>query len=174
MTQKQTVIIRPVSESDANDLFNIQQSDISEGDYFIVVPKDMEGVTAENHLKQIQSVLASENDLILVAESENKVIGSIRFRAQIYERLAHTGTISMSIAKEHRSKGIGKLLLSALLDWAEKHPSIEKVSLGVFSTNSQAIALYQKMGFQEEGRKIREIKLSETEYIADIIMCKFV
>jgi ribosomal protein S18 acetylase RimI-like enzyme len=48
------------------------------------------------------------------------------------------------------------------------------VSLGVFSTNQRAISLYKKMGFVEEGRKIKEFKMSEREYVDDIIMYKMV
>jgi ribosomal protein S18 acetylase RimI-like enzyme len=66
------------------------------------------------------------------------------------------------------------LLLTALLEWAERNPLIEKVSLGVFSTNYRAISLYKSMGFIEEGRKIKEFKTSENEYIDDILMYKLV
>lgn len=65
----------------------------------------------------------------------------------------------MMVDKNFRDKGIGKLLIKGLLDWAESNPLIEKVSLGVFSTNKRAIALYKKMGFIEEGRKIKEFKM---------------
>ena len=80
----------------------------------------------------------------------------------------------MMIAKKNRSMGIGKVLLKELLGWAEKTPFIEKVSLGVFSTNHRAISLYKSMGFVEEGRKIKEFKLSDKEYVDDILMSKFV
>ncbi len=70
--------------------------------------------------------------------------------------------------------GIGKELIEALLDWAEANPLIEKVSLGVFSTNHRAISLYKRLGFIEEGRKIKEFKMSENEYVDDIIMYKLV
>ena len=65
--------------------------------------------------------------------------------------------------------GIGKLLITELLNWAEQNSSIEKISLGVLSTNHRAIALYKSMGFIEEGRKIKEIKFSEDSYADDIL-----
>lgn len=61
-----------------------------------------------------------------------------------------------------------------MVAWAAQHPLIEKVCLGVFSTNHRVIALYKSMGFAEEGRKIKEFKLNDTEYIDDILMYKFV
>jgi len=35
---------------------------------------------------------------------------------------------------------------------------IEKVTLEVFATNEAAICLYGKMGFVEEGRRVRHVK----------------
>lgn len=80
----------------------------------------------------------------------------------------------MLILNEYRGLGIGKRLLEQLLKWAELNPHIEKISLGVFSTNESAIALYKKMGFVEEGRKINEIKLNDKQYIDDVLMYKMV
>lgn len=65
-------------------------------------------------------------------------------------------------------------LLQTLIKWAEGHPVIEKLSLGVFSTNYPAIHLYKKMGFVEEGRKIKDIKLSHDVYVDDVLMYKMV
>ena len=78
----------------------------------------------------------------------------------------------MMIDSTFRGKGIGKALLQELLNWAEQNRYIEKVSLGVFSTNINAISLYKKMGFIEEGRKIGEAKLNDNEYIDDVLMYK--
>jgi len=44
----------------------------------------------------------------------------------------------------------------------------------VFSTNKRAIALYKKMGFIEEGRKIKEFKMDNNEYVDDVLMYKLV
>ncbi|WP_328043105.1 GNAT family N-acetyltransferase [Neobacillus mesonae] len=69
---------------------------------------------------------------------------------------------------------MGKLLIKELLNWAEHNPLIEKVSLGVLSTNQRAIELYKSMGFVEEGRKIKEVKFSDDLYVDDILMYKLV
>lgn len=74
----------------------------------------------------------------------------------------------------NKYRGLSKLLIENLLKWAKYNPYIEKISLGVFSTNERAIALYKKMGFVEEGRKINEIKLHDNEYIDDVLMYKMV
>ena len=96
------------------------------------------------------------------------------FQSPHRKRLAHTGTFGMMVLNEYRGLGIGKILLEKIITWAEHNPYIEKISLGVFSTNERAIALYKKMGFVEEGRKINEIKLNDKQYIDDVLMYKMV
>ena len=160
-------IIRTVELEDAEALLEISNSIISEGDYFIIVSEELDKKSSNQQREKIQEVLNNENENLIVA-------GSIVFRSHNLKRLSHTGTISMSISENYRGMGIGKILIKALLDWAENHPLIEKVSLGVFSTNYRAISLYKSMGFIEEGRKVKEFKMNENEYVDDILMYKFV
>lgn len=122
------------------------------------------------------SILLKTNDreTMLVAETRNQIVGWIVFRSPGRARLSHTGSIGMMIDKDFRNMGIGKLLIKGILDWATSNPLIEKVCLGVFSTNERAVALYKKMGFIEEGRKIKEFKLDNGEYVDDILMYRFV
>jgi RimJ/RimL family protein N-acetyltransferase len=48
------------------------------------------------------------------------------------------------------------------------------VCLQVFANNTDAIALYKKFGFVEEGRKVKEIKFCEDRYDDVILMAKFI
>lgn len=51
---------------------------------------------------------------------------------------------------------------------------LEKLCLQVFATNSRAIALYTSLGFVEEGRQVRDIKLETGDYIDVLMMGRFV
>jgi RimJ/RimL family protein N-acetyltransferase len=153
---------------------DIERSVISEGKYFIVVSEEVEKTPLQEEKERIQSILDNIKETLIVVEVNGVVVGSIQFRSQNRKRLSHTGSVSMSIRKNYRGMGIGKALLKALLDWAEENPLIEKVSLGVLSTNQRAISLYKQMGFLEEGRLIKEYKLNHGEYVDDVLMYKFV
>ncbi len=168
-----TYIIRAGEIEDSEALFKISKSIISEREYFITVPEEFE-MTLEQHREHIRELLNKEKETLFVAEIEGLVVGSIVFRSQTTKRQSHIGTISMSIDKEYRGIGIGKALLKSLLDWVEKSPVIEKVCLGVFSTNDRAVSLYKSMGFIEEGRKVKEFKINDNTYVDDILMYKFV
>lgn len=80
----------------------------------------------------------------------------------------------MSVLKEFRNKGVGRALIEVILTWAQTHPTIEKVGLAVLATNERAIYLYKSLGFVEEGRRIKEIKIGSNNYVDDILMYKFV
>ena len=89
------------------------------------------------------------------------------------KRIKHVGTLGMTVAKDYRNQGIGKAMLSELLQWAKNNPLIEKVTLEVFETNKHAIALYKQLGFKEEGRMIKGIKINDFTYYDVIIMACF-
>ncbi|WP_088044442.1 GNAT family N-acetyltransferase [Bacillus sp. EAC] len=171
--KEQKATIRTVRMEDAIALLEIQREVVEEGDFFISVSEEFKK-TLEQQSEWIKNILGNERETLFVAELDGKIVGWIVFTTQDRKRLSHTGSMGIMIKKEKRNLGIGKLLLEELLSWAELNPLIEKVSLGVFSTNQKAIALYKSMGFVEEGRKIKGFKFSDNEYVDDILMYKLV
>ncbi|MFC9599226.1 GNAT family N-acetyltransferase [Peribacillus butanolivorans] len=167
------VSLRTGNLDDAEALLEIQREVVSENEFMISVLEEFEETT-EQQRSWIQKISENERETIIVAEIKGKVIGLIVFRSKNTKRLAHTGYFTTMIKKDYRDMGIGKLLIKELLNWAEQNPLIEKVSLGVLSTNQRAIALYKSVGFVEEGRKIKEVKFSEDLYVDDILMYKLV
>jgi RimJ/RimL family protein N-acetyltransferase len=59
------------------------------------------------------------------------------------------------------------------VDWARKKKDIEKIHLGVFSTNKRALHLYQTTGFKVEGVLKRQY-LIKGAYVDEIVMDLFV
>ncbi|MCM3733599.1 GNAT family N-acetyltransferase [Fictibacillus nanhaiensis] len=165
--------LREVRIEDAEAVLSIQREVVEERDYFIAVSEEF-NKTTEEHQEWIQKIMEHERETMFVAEVEGEVAGWIVFKSQERKRMHHTGSFAIMIQKEYRNKGIGKLLIHELLRWAEQHPLIEKVTLGTFSTNTRAIELYKKLGFVEEGRKVKEFKFSDNEYVDDVLMYKIV
>jgi len=172
LVKKEDIVIRTVKSKNASSIFHIQKEVVSEGNFLTTASEEF-NKTVEQQRDWIEKILQNDKEIMLVAETPKEIVGWIVFLSQNRIRLSHTGSIGMMIKKDFRSMGIGKLLMKGMLDWAEQNPFIEKVSLGVFSTNERAIALYKSMGFIEEGRKIKEFKIND-EYIDDILMYKLV
>lgn len=86
----------------------------------------------------------------------------------------HIGTFGISIAKEYRGKGLGKLLTKLILAEANRKISgLKIVTLEVFAENLNAIKMYSKFGFKEYGRLPKGNKYKE-RYVDDILMYKMV
>ena len=115
-----------------------------------------------------------EGKLLIVAEVDNKIVGSADLRNGERKRIQHVGTVAIIVVKDYRGLGIGKTLMQTLINWASNNSIIEKIDLGVFSNNTRAIKLYKKLGFTKEGHKVKEIKIGPNDYADGILMYKFV
>ena len=83
----------------------------------------------------------------------------------------HCGRLGMGLLPEARGKGVGESLLRAVLR-AATHQGFERVELEVFGSNSKAQALYRRLGFIEEGRKVGARKL-DAVYDDDVLMVRW-
>ena len=64
----------------------------------------------------------------------------------------HAGSLGLSIDKEYRGEGLGKLLMAETLKEAKKKlKGLKIVTLEVFKENEKAKNLYLKLGFKEYG-----------------------
>ena len=80
----------------------------------------------------------------------------------------HCGVLGMGVHKDYRRKGIGSELLDATLVGAKEF-GLERVELEVYTSNTVAIRLYEKYGFQFEGTKRKARKLEDKYYDIQIM-----
>lgn len=85
-----------------------------------------------------------------VAIDNGNVVGWCDIHSQNFPALDHGGVLGMGIIKSHRGKGIGEKLMLTTLN-AAKEKGLTRVELTVRETNTNAIALYKKVGFEVEG-----------------------
>ena len=90
------------------------------------------------------------------------------------QAVAHVVDLTIAIHEGHQGKGFGKALLTHLIDWAKANPNVEKIMLHVRSSNTPAVALYEKMGFIVEGVRVKMIKLTPDSYVDNIAMALWV
>lgn len=166
-------VIRTASPEDAAKVIKLNKTIFAEAPYLLTTETEFTVTTAQEQLF-LQQTYDDPGKIALVAEHDNEIIGFLHFANGHRQRIKHQGTLSMSVKKEFRHQGIGKALLSALLEWAESNPIIEKICLEVFADNIAAINLYKKLGFIEEGLQKKAIKKSNHEYHDIILMARFV
>jgi L-amino acid N-acyltransferase YncA len=95
----------------------------------------------------------------LVAEDEGEVVGwaalSPVSRRPCYEGVAEH---SVYVAEAARGRGIGRLLMEALLSSAEE-AGIWTIQTSIFPENAASLALHERVGFRVVGRRERIAKL---------------
>ena len=86
-----------------------------------------------------------------VAVDDGRVVGWCDVNPKTHETLRHSGVLGMGVAASHRGQGVGSALLRATLE-AARARGITRVELVVRADNAAAIRLYEKHGFELEGR----------------------
>ncbi|HHT97981.1 MAG TPA: ribosomal protein S18-alanine N-acetyltransferase [Clostridiales bacterium] len=105
--------------------------------------------------------IKSKNNLYLIVESENEIIGYCGYRGISGEGYIY----NVAIKKDYRGKNIGYKLMSNLIDEGKKN-GIKEFILEVRQSNIVAIRLYEKLGFKIIGvRKDLYIKPIEDAFI---------
>jgi len=165
--------VRSARPDDAALLIAYVKAITQESDHLIIQSDEFQN-TEEEERQWIQKRVDGHGKIAIVAEVSRRVIGLLDFDNGSRKRIAHHGTLGMTVRKEWRGRGVGTALLQCFIEWAEANPLIEKVGLGVFASNEAAIRLYRKFGFVEEGRQPKEVKMGPNEYEDVILMYRFV
>ena len=106
----------------------------------------------------------------LVAEKDGKVIAHGFLTPLELKAISHVAVLTIIVHEGFQTQGVGKAVVEDLISWAKKSPKIEKIQLNVRDTNEKAIGLYEKLGFKEEGRLLKRVKISDDYYLDDILM----
>jgi RimJ/RimL family protein N-acetyltransferase len=157
--------IRIAMPSDAKGIVTCMNNVMKEGIYLL---GDQYSYYEEFEAERIRTL---REDLTLVAEYKNEVIGVLFLTRGRYIKNKHTAYLSIAIIDRFRKMGVGTSLIQTAIEWA-KDKKIEKICLEVFSSNCAAINLYIKLGFIIEGRWKKQFKINN-EYVDDILMSIF-
>ena len=110
-----------------------------------------------------------DNAFAALAEWQGRIVGLITFKGGNRQRTRHTGEFGISVARECQGVGLGRVLLTLLVEWARSGGVVRKIDLLVRVDNARAIALYESFGFVVEGRKRRDM-LIDGEFHDAILM----
>jgi len=77
----------------------------------------------------------------------------------------------MMVRDDWQGKGIGKAMMQAVIDLADKWLNLARIELTVFTDNEPAIALYRKFGFEIEGA-LRKFAFRDGEFVDAYAMAR--
>jgi putative acetyltransferase len=110
-----------------------------------------------------------DTSYVLVAEVASKAVGLIGLHWGTRPRTRHVAHLGMTVSEQYQGRGIGKALMGAALDAADRWLNLVRVELEVYPDNERAVRLYQQSGFELEGRK-RLNAWRDGQYVDSLIM----
>lgn len=129
--------------------------------------------SAEQWEQRLKNNLASGgSDLPLVAMAGGELIGSASLHAAGPAlRRRHVMSLGLAVAPQAQGRGVGKALMAALIDYADNWAQVLRIELGVYVDNERALKLYQRFGFEIEGRQ-RAYALRAGRYVDSYMMAR--
>ncbi len=110
--------------------------------------------------------------VMLVALVNGRVVGNAGVHAiSDNPRQKHVCSLGISIAHAYQGRGVGRTLMNACLDFADRWANYSRVTLTVHADNTRAVQLYESLGFQHEGR-LRDFSFREGGYVDALFMAR--
>lgn len=160
------ISIRNAQIHDAHLIAEAERAIAQQPGYFCSAPSEL---SDQNVVQTITKTLQTQKGVYLVAEHEGTVVGHGFLEPLRLKSLEHVAELNLVVHPGWEGKGIGTLLIQRLIEWARQSKWIEKIELNVRASNEKALCLYTKMGFREEGRLRKRVKVTE-RYIDDLVM----
>ena len=136
--------IRPVEDADVPAIWRIaRQPGVIETT--MTLPSER----LERRRSRIEAM--GDADHLLVAARAGEVLGWGGLHVGAGRR-RHAADLGIGIATAHQGQGVGTALLEALLDLADGWLGLRRVELTVLTGNDRARRLYERAGFEVEGR----------------------
>lgn len=157
---------------DAPATLLLERAVLAEGRWFMRSPAEAPSLGART--AEIRDLAAQPNSLFLLARVGGSLLGFLTLHGGQLMALRHVARLTVMVDARARGLGVGRALVEAGVRWAEANPELRKLSLAVFIDNTRAIALYQRMGFAEEGRREGEYLLPDGRLAGDLLMWRAV
>ncbi|MDR1651746.1 MAG: GNAT family N-acetyltransferase [Synergistaceae bacterium] len=114
----------------------------------------------------------SHSDHMLAAEIGGSVVGCVSLTVSKMPRERQTAGLGLMVHTDRQRQGIGRALMTAILDLADNWLMLKRVEVSVFVDNEPAVALYRSMGFVVEGTK-KFASIRNGAYMDEYLMARY-
>lgn len=143
------IVIRYPKRSDTRILLDYINNLSKEKTFITLQGEQMTLKEEKIYMKNFFDKMAKNKAIKLLVLTDKKLIGEsdITLKEKIEN---HIGILSITVLKEYRGEGVGKLLMELLQKEAKNHiKDLRIITLGCFANNDAACAMYEKFGFQK-------------------------
>lgn len=116
----------------------------------------------------VHNVLAGGGVHLVAIDSDDQVVAWCDVLRNPLEGFRHSGQLGIGVLPHFRGVGLGKRIADTAIQASWKR-EFERIALLVFASNTRAIALYERLGFEHEGLLRRARKL-DGQYEDELMM----
>jgi RimJ/RimL family protein N-acetyltransferase len=143
------IAVRQIIPEEAAAYWQLRQQIDRETD-FLRLDSDEWLITSARVRGRIELMLATDNQMIFVADDGGQLIGFLWAAGGLYRHNHHKVHLIVGVRDAYQRQGLGTRLLTACEDWACAN-RLQRLELSVMTHNFPALALYHKRGFEIEG-----------------------
>lgn len=162
-------LIRSVRAEDAEALLDLNRKLDRETSFMLLEP-DERNDSVQEQAKTIARVLATPNQLMLVAEADRRLAGFLVVSGGAFRRNRRTATVVVGVAREFWGRRIASELFAAGETWARGR-GLLRLELTVMVHNESAIRLYKRVGFEIEGTRRAAVEI-DGKPVDELFMAK--
>jgi RimJ/RimL family protein N-acetyltransferase len=161
--------VRQAEPGDAAELVLLASSIASEAQGWLLA--DSRWRSAGDERRYIRALHRHPDAALFVAEADGRLVGRLSVMRDPHPSSAHVADLGLMVAASHRRRGVGSALMAAAEDWA-RGAKVSKLELHVFPHNQPAIALYERLGYEREGYRVRHYRRPDGRFVDAILMAK--
>lgn len=167
-----TLVIRKPRIEDAPALLETFRRMTQESDFLLYTHAEAMKFGQRDEENFIRQYLLQPRHLLLLAEADGQVVGSVTINQSKFGKQLHLGELGIAILRDWWNLGIGRRLMTAAMRWADEHAEIEIIHFNVVANNEKAIQLYRNFGFLECGRLPQGVRGADGSFTDLITMSK--
>ena len=130
---------------------------------YLSFEKDEYPMNYEEQTADIDSVNASPNSTMLLVLVDGEIVGIGTISSTHKVKGRHVGELGIVVTQKYQAYGIGTDIMEKLIDFCRNNGVTTKITLVTRRENSNAVKLYERMGFTKEGI-LTDMDFSEGEY----------
>lgn len=147
--------IREASTEDAEALLEYLKDLRRENLYTVLRHEGLPSLQEEERFIQRKS---GDEGVIFLCIEKGKVIGMLGADRKKHKQLRHSCEFGVAVFREYRRMGIGSQMISRIEGWA-REKGLRRIEACVVGNNEQAVRLYEKLGYRQEGIRIGAVEV---------------
>ena len=161
--------LRSPELADAEKMIAYLKATAEETEYGLSYPEEL-NFTIKDEEDFIAHYASDKGSIMISAFDGDRLVGNASLSCVMdRKKTLHRATFGIAILKSDWGQGLGKKILSELIDFA-KQAGYEALELEVTSSNTSAINLYKDLGFVVYGERSRSLKLKSGAYYGELLM----